>query len=110
MPKVFPIPPSTPGQTQATAAQQDAADYLHPDDAEKRDRQWDKIATTRLGTMCLQYFPDLGQILCMPREQVQERLHNMLSSLSMVFALVFSGVAGSPCLYKNGAKGPPSVL
>ena len=103
MPKVFPMPPSTPGQTQATAAQQDAADFLHPDDAQKRDShlkrlmrgKWDKIAATPLGIMCLPYLPEIGEMLCMPREQVQERLHNMLSSLSMVFALVFSGVAGS---------------
>ena len=64
MPKVFPMPPSTPGQTQATAAQQDAADFLHPDDAQKRDShlkrlmrgKWDKIAATPLGIMCLPYF------------------------------------------------------
>ena len=29
------------------------------------------------------------------RDQVQGRLHNVVSSLSMVYGLVFSGVAGS---------------
>lgn len=34
-------------------------------------------------------------LLCMPREQVQGRLHNIISSVAMIYGLVFSGVAGS---------------
>ena len=41
------------------------------------------------------YFSGGGDAMAIPREQVQERLFQLISNLGITFGLIFSGVAGS---------------
>jgi hypothetical protein len=77
-------------------------DYWFAADADVRDEhlrrllrcKYDRSALPPTG-MFLPYTPELANLLCMPREQVQGRLHNVVSGIAMVYGLIFSGVAGS---------------
>ena len=73
--------------------------YWHPKDAAERDLALKRLLSCDydgfMSSFSLSYDPTIGHLLCMPREQVQGRLHNMVSGISLAYGLILSGVAGS---------------
>ena len=64
------------------------------------------------GMLCSPYDPMLGMLLCMPRDKVQGRMHNIVSGVSVVYGLLLSGVAGSaldPISVDEFAKEPDKL-
>jgi len=41
------------------------------------------------------YDPGSGPLLCLPREQLQERVYNIFQNNILLYGLIFSGVASS---------------
>ena len=60
-----------------------------------------------LSALTFTYGPMAGPLLCMPREQVQGRVHNIVSGAAMVYGLTLSGVASS-ALSPSAAEDSPS--
>ena len=73
--------------------------YWHPKDAAERDLALKRLLRCDydgfISSLVNTYDPTIGPLLCMPREQVQGRLHNMVSGISIAYGLILSGVAGS---------------
>ena len=73
--------------------------YWHPQDATERDLGLKRLLSCEydgfIAQLAQTYDPLIGPLLCMPREQVQGRMHNIVSGAAMVYGLILSGVAGS---------------
>ena len=61
----------------------------HPKDAAERDLALKRLLSCDydgfISSLVNTYDPTIGPLLCMPREQVQGRLHNMVSGMMMMF-------------------------
>ena len=96
------VTPSSGAADQSPRLPSHSGDYWFVADADLRDEhlrrllrcKYDRSALPPTG-MFIPYMPELANLLCMPRDQVQGRLHNVVSGVAMVYGLVFSGVAGS---------------
>ena len=85
--------------------------YWHPKDAAERDLALKRLLSCDydgfIASLAFSYDPTIGPLLCMPRGQVQGRLHNMISGVSMAYGLILSGVASS-ALSPSAAEDSPS--